>query len=195
MARAGIVGQTYLNVGTYDTPEWYQVKILHDLTIEVTATEIQVRNKGSRYVKYLMGLEDAPIDTEYDWAPEDQAFQKMHEAHYKRTYLDLVFLDGKINQVGATGFRGDFLVTKWGDSQPLDDAEVLTAALRLAAESPNEPGPVKVMTGGALERIYVDENGNEIAAANAPAGPLDSMMAAADKKSVKTGKAVPDATA
>ena len=148
MPRVGIKGQSYLNKGTRTAPQWKRACGLRDLTLEMTKAEVQVKNKGSMFVEYLTGLIDTPLDCECDWEPGDPVFDAMQEAYFTEEPLEFVILDGGIRKVGAQGLRANFIVTKFGRGEPMEDVMSASVSLRLSAESKDKPQWVKVKANG-----------------------------------------------
>ncbi|MCL2745396.1 MAG: hypothetical protein FWE67_16270 [Planctomycetaceae bacterium] len=154
MSRVGIKGQTYFNSGTHALPVWKRAKIVKDLTMSLSKNEVQVKNKGSIFVKYLSGLVDVPLDLEIDWEPGDLVFDALQAAFWSEEILEFVILDGGIRKPGAQGLRAGYMVTKFERGEPLEDQMTGSISLRLHADSEEEPDWVKVNTGGtALETI------------------------------------------
>lgn len=155
MPRVGIRGQSYLNGGNGAVVQWIRAKIIHDLTIATSSTEVSIKNKGSNYEKFLLGLKSAPIDFDADWEPEDPVFQLMETAHLTDTPIEFLSLDHLLTTKGARGFRGKFLVTKFERSEPLDDEMIVSVSLRLDANS-DDPAHVVVGDDG-LENVVESE--------------------------------------
>ncbi len=153
MPRIGIKGQTYLNTGTHAAPIWNRCKFLRDVTMEITSAEAAVKNKGSMFIKYLSGLVDVPLDFEGDWEPGNPVFNAMQKAFWSKEPLEFMLLDGGIKKVGAQGLRGGFAVTKFGRSEPLEEAMSLSASLRLHADYDEEPAWVVVGEGAKIETV------------------------------------------
>jgi hypothetical protein len=163
MPKVGIKGQTYLNVGTHTNPSWKRAKILHDLTLSISTAEVQVKNKGSRWTKYLSGLNDVPLDLEADWEPGDDVFDALQDAYWTQAPLELVILDGGIKKAGAQGLRGGFMVTKFERSEPVEDEMMANISLRLAANWEHEPDWVVAAATGVLTAVgsFADDPENE----------------------------------
>jgi hypothetical protein len=163
MPRVGIKGQSYFNTGTHDAPVWVRAKILHDLTLAVSKGEVQVKNKGSRWVKYLSALNDAPLDVEVDWQPDDPVFDALQDAFWTDEVLEFVILDGGIKKAGAQGLRAGFVVTKFERSEPLEDQMLANVSLRLAADWDHEPDWVVASATGTLTPVgsFADDPDNE----------------------------------
>lgn len=155
--KVGIKGQVYINLGSYATPDWARAKFVRDLTFEISKAEIQSKNKGSLWVKYLSGLMDAPLDFECDYEPDDPACALLIEAFWTEDPVDMLILDDYIETEGAEGYRAGFLATKSGFNQPLEDIMALPNALRLHANFPHEPAHVMVGANKSLTTIHGGE--------------------------------------
>jgi len=152
--RVGVKGQTYYNAGTYAQPEWVRAKCIKDLSFEISKTEVQIKNKGSDWVKYLTGLKDLPLDFESDYNPNDPVSTAIMDAFWTEEPLEFLILDDKITKQGAQGLRAGFIVTKGGRNEPVDDMMTMPSGLRLAADWPHEPAYVMVGAGGALTILH-----------------------------------------
>ena len=130
MPRVGLKGHVYCKVGN----AFVAMKIARDVTIPVSKNEIPLKNKGSELIRYLSGLIDVPIDLEADWEPGDPVFDALHDCFWNGGSLEFKFLD-QPEGTGAKGLQGEFIVTKFERSEPLEDVMSVSIALRLAADS------------------------------------------------------------
>ena len=121
MPKVGIKGQISIN--------GHKAKFVRDLTVSVSRTEIQVKNKGSEYVEYLTGLIDVPLDLEGDWEPGDPAFDALRDAFLSEEPVQVTLSEG-----GIGGVNRPFIVTKFERTEPLEDVMGVSASLRLSAE-------------------------------------------------------------
>jgi len=160
MPKVGIKGQTYYNSGSHSTPVWNRCKSIRDLTMAVSSNEVSVKNKGSRWEKFLTGLDTCPIDVEADWEPGDPMFEAMQAAYWSKEPLEFVFLDGGIKKTGAQGIRAGFIVTKFERSEPVEDVMTLNASLRMSADWPHDPVYVR-STGATMELEVIGEFGED----------------------------------
>jgi hypothetical protein len=114
------------------------MKSVRDLTIAISKNEVPVKNKGSKFVRYLSGLIDAPVDFEMDWEPGEGAFDLMQDSFWEETPLEFEFLDDT-KEKGGKGLTGEFIVTKLERTEPIEDVMSASVSLRLAADSEVEP--------------------------------------------------------
>jgi len=132
--RAGIKAQIYVE-GTL-------AKGAQDITVPWTKNEIAVRTRGSRFVKYLPGLIDGPIDFEILYDPDDPVYQALHDAFWSDAddnYLEIEITDRKKTAASWRGIKADFIVTNFEQTDPLEDTSSRSVSIRFAAESDNEP--------------------------------------------------------
>ena len=155
MPRIGIKGQTYINIGTRQSPIWARVKLLRDWTFELSANEVAVKNKGSFFTKYLRGLFDCPLDGEADWDPGTPFFESIQSSFFSETIVDLLILDGGIKKPDSQGMRAGFIVTKFARGEPLEDVMSVSFSLRLAADYPFEPEWVRTGNNGDIITVGV----------------------------------------
>ena len=132
--RAGIKAQLYVE-GTL-------ARGVQDLTVPWEKNAIPVRERGSRFVKYLPGLIDGPIDFEMLYNPDDPVQKALHDAYWSDTddnFLEIEITDRKKTASSWNGIKADFIVTRFEQVDPLEDTSNRAVSIRLAAESDNEP--------------------------------------------------------
>jgi hypothetical protein len=153
MPKVGIKGQTYCNIGSHSAPQWKRCKFLRDVTLEISSNEVSVKNKGSRWEKFLSGLDSCPLDIEGDWEPGDPVFDALQAAYWSKQSIEFAILDGGIMKSGAQGLLAGLMVTKFGRGEPLEDVMSLNVSLRLSADWPHEPAWVSATGTGGLEVV------------------------------------------
>ncbi len=156
MAKAGLKGKCY--VRKTSSAEWNLLDLVQDLTVEIGATEISIKNKGSAYDKYIKGLRTLPVDFPLTYDPSNDGFKMLRDAEYKDEVLEFMSLDGSLKETGAFGFQGQFLVTKFKKNEPVDGEMTADVSLRLAAGHP-DPVFVEVkggdgITEGTVEQVW-----------------------------------------
>jgi hypothetical protein len=93
-----------------------------DVTIEKSYTEIEVKRKTDRDIRYLKGMRNCPIDFDIDRNEKDPAY---------RILRDLSDTDEAVTiEVGEVTDR--FIVTKFTRNEPVDDVVTVSVSIRLA---------------------------------------------------------------
>jgi hypothetical protein len=109
-----------------------------DVTIEKSYTEIQVKRKGDRKVRYIKGMQDSPIDFDIDKNEKDETY---------RILRDMADTDKAVEmEIGSVTDR--FIVTKFTENEPVDEIVTMSVSIRLATEdaedfdlTPYQPSP------------------------------------------------------
>ena len=134
MHRTGFKAQMYV--------EGELCPLTQDFTVGFSSTEIQTKDRGSDWIKYLKGMKDAPIDFELTTDETDPSYVALKEAYFSSAddaYLEIEFTNKPKTATEWEGFKGDWVVTAFEDGEPIDDEAKTNVSVRLAANSPNEP--------------------------------------------------------
>lgn len=117
-------------------------KLTQDFTLSFSSTEIQTKDRGSDWIKYLKGLKDAPMDFDITQDDTDPTYLALKAAYYSTAednYLPIEFTNRPKTSASWKGFKADWIVTGFEESEPIDDEAITSVSIRLAANSPNEP--------------------------------------------------------
>ncbi|MDR1290104.1 MAG: hypothetical protein LBK06_02770 [Planctomycetaceae bacterium] len=93
-----------------------------DVTITKSYTEIPIKRKGDRDVRYKKGMRDRPIDFTIDNNESDNAYKILKAASDTDKAVTI--------QVGSV--EDKFIVTKFDESEPVDDIVTVDVSIRLA---------------------------------------------------------------
>jgi hypothetical protein len=111
---------------------------VQDITVTTSRTEVQVKVREHGDVRYLAGLKDTPIDFEMLDDPTDETYLALKAAYHSDTddnFLEVEITDNPKTAAKWEGIKGDFIVTKFEKSYPVDDAAKVNVSLRQAAAS------------------------------------------------------------
>ena len=117
-------------------------KLAQDFTFAVSTTEVESKNRGSRWIKFLKGLRTVPIDFEMTTNESDPTYQALKasfDSDSDDDFVEIEFTNKLKTKPDWGGFKGDFIVTKFEQSEPMDDEAKTSVSIRLAAGSDNEP--------------------------------------------------------
>ena len=131
MARIGWHAKVYIGGVLCD--------LVQDLTYEESVTEVESRNRSSRYVKFLKGLRTKPIDFDMTTDATDPGYLALEAAYRSDSdddWVEVEFTDRVKTKTPYKGFKANFIVTKFAQSEPLDDEAKTSVSLRLAAGAP-----------------------------------------------------------
>lgn len=155
--------QLYYNTGTEGTPVWVEhVGIVEDITINET-DDLQEQNsrRSTRVVKeYNEGETELSITGTQTNDPEYEGWQFLNSARPGGTPKDCMILSGKIDELGAYGWRGSF----WNSDRTTNGPAVgnMTNALNLQPSSPCSGDHVEVrvvkITGTVGSEVVTDHD-------------------------------------
>ena len=116
--------------------------LTQDFTLTHSSTEIQTKDRASIWIKYLKGMRDVPLDFEITRDDSDPGYQALRAAYFSTAeddYLPIEFTNRPKTASEWRGFKADWVVTAFEESEPIDDEAKTNVSIRLAANSPNEP--------------------------------------------------------
>jgi hypothetical protein len=93
-----------------------------DVTIEKSYTEIQVKRKGDRDVRYIKGMRDCPIDFDIDQNESDPTYKILRDLSNTDLAVEI--------EIGSVIDR--FIVTKFTENEPVDEVVTMSVSIRLA---------------------------------------------------------------
>jgi len=129
----GLEACAYINFGTSATPDWKEITVIKDVTLNLEKGEADVSMRGSDWEQVKATLKKASIDFDMIWldvedvgdlANEDIiVFEKLLETFLaKNESLDMMFLSGPLEHAGSRGLRGMFDVFKFARDEKLTEA-------------------------------------------------------------------------
>lgn len=121
-SKAGINASAYRNTGTFGLPTWTAVGLIRTVTpggawdfADASARETRVKLFGKTQVDLSGQMECRADDA-------DTAYVALLAAAMSQTaVIDFLILNGPITKEGASGFRGEMLLSYAGESQGLGD--------------------------------------------------------------------------
>ena len=119
---------------------------VQDITVEVSRTEIEVKSREKSTVGYLNGLLHCPIDFDMDDKPDDPGYKAVKAAFYSQAddnFLSIELTNRPKTTPPWEGIKGDFVVTKFARTYPIDDVARVSVSLRPAAASEEEVVEIK----------------------------------------------------
>ena len=119
MASLGFTAKVLINTLPLD--------IIGDVVIEGTWSEVEVKNRKSRKVKFLRALLTEAIDLTIENNKEDAAFQAIKAANATETPIKVTI---KEDDTDTDPYVEEFIVTKFSKSYPLEDKRVVDVSFR-----------------------------------------------------------------
>ena len=125
--RLGIDSCAYLNTaatpGTaWTTPTWAELDFISDLTENTDWDNAEIVIRRSLVKQGAKTVVDVGVQCKMLREPENPNYQIILNALRTRDTVDILILDGSIDDVGASGIRYIAQITKGGGSQNTGDA-------------------------------------------------------------------------
>lgn len=157
--RLGILSRLYVNEGTYEAPEWTEIDLIGDLQVggewqkgESTARRTRVQtNEGT--VLNLDTTGNVRVDS------TDVGYNLLLSAWATEEKLDMLILNGPLDQNGAHGVRYDGKVFNMGEDQGRQNVLFRDFDFGPCA-SDNIPKLVNVVDGELVETDFGAEEGS-----------------------------------
>lgn len=133
MAIQGMFAQLLFKAGPFDSvTAWAPVNIVRDVTVTAEAGEADVTTRGnSGFRQTIAGLREITLEFEMVWEPGDPAFEAIRNAFLPPGAL-VAF--AALDSAGASGDGpvGDFAITNFSRSEPLEEAITVSVTAKLA---------------------------------------------------------------
>jgi len=105
---------------------------VRDVTLSLEAGEADVTSRAnSGWRATAATLRSASVDFEMVWKPGDAGFTAIKNAYLNGTALELAVLDQDRATSGAEGLKGNFTVTSFERSEPLEEAIIVSVSVKL----------------------------------------------------------------
>jgi len=115
-----------------------------DISLDHEANELTATRRGVGYETVFQGLKKASLELTFVYDPADTHLMALRDAYFQGATVALAVLDGDKDTVDTKGFWADWVVTKFADGAPIDDAHTVTITLRPDASSTVPPEAVEV---------------------------------------------------
>lgn len=122
MAKLGIDSAAYLNNGNWDNPDWSELDFISDLTENTDWDSAEIVIRRSLAKQGAKTVVDVGVSCKMLREPENPDYQSILNALRTRDTVDILILDGPIDEVGSEGVRFIAQVTKGGGSQNTSEA-------------------------------------------------------------------------
>ena len=127
----GLSGKLYYQTDGVDgSAGWVELGNTRDLTITMERGEADVTRRSANGWRQRVGtLAEMTFEFEMVWDPTDAGFSAIRSAFLAATEIGLRALD----QDGGEGFQGDFAITNFSKSEPLEEAQIVNVSAVLSA--------------------------------------------------------------
>ena len=123
-AITGLLAYEYLNLGTFEAPQWVRIKRTEDVDLPDERNTGELKLKGSDFVKTLVSQRVKSVAFKYKpKRSDDPIFNELNAAYENAgSCVHYAATDRPITEAGAKGWSAPFTVTKFGESRPLENS-------------------------------------------------------------------------
>lgn len=127
-AELGFEFKLYYNAGSYESPDWTELKAVGDVNVPMAMDEADATTRGSEgFKQYLPSLADMGLETTLVWQPGDTNFDALRTRYFARSPVELYIANGDVATPGTEGLRVTMALFKFDSNQTM--AERVTAAV------------------------------------------------------------------
>ncbi len=117
--KIGILARAYRNTGSYNSPAWTAMNGFSDLSVNPAWDKADASTRESRVKGGLKTMVDIAITGKYRVSNTDGNYLALFGAANDDTVLDLLILNGPLDQEGVRGYRMDAQVYSANEDQGL----------------------------------------------------------------------------
>ena len=130
--QIGLDMKLYRNTGSFAIPVWTLIDNVRDLSATDTRSEAEVSRRASAFKQFEPAQRDFSAEWEMVYDGADANFTALRNAHRDSTLIEFAFADGLIATVGTIFLRIECKVFEFSRSEPLDDANIYSVAVKHA---------------------------------------------------------------
>jgi len=117
--------------GAPSTGTWTELTNAKDVTVNLETGEADITTRAnSGWRATAATLKDGSIEFEMLWRPGDAGFDAIQSAWANSAEIGLAAMDGEITTSGNQGLAGNFTVTNFSRSEPLEEAVTVSVTLK-----------------------------------------------------------------
>lgn len=121
MYQVGLDCKLYYNSATYAMPTWVEVADAGDVTINIEATEAEIKRRGLAFTEYLAGQLGISLEFPIVRDTGDTVYSAIQSAILGRSNLEFAVMDGDIATSGQKGYRITCKVFGFNENEPLEE--------------------------------------------------------------------------
>lgn len=118
--------------GTFGSPTWASISNVQDLDVSDEATEANTTSKGANIGVVSLGYRNVAVNFKLVYVKGDAGFSALATAFGSQAAIHCLVINGTTSVSGATGYNGDWNVTKFSKSEPLDGQVMYDVTLKPA---------------------------------------------------------------
>ena len=114
-----------------DSVVWTELTNAKDVNLNLEKGEADITTRANNGWRATVGtLKDGGIEFEAIWKPGDAGFDALQAAWANGTEISLMALDGAYTTSGVKGLTGNFTVTNFSRSEPLEEAVTVSVTIK-----------------------------------------------------------------
>lgn len=150
MSKLALKARLYRNTsGNYNSPTWAAVNRIKDLTVNAGWDMADADSRESRIKNKAKTLLDLSASGMVKVSNTDEGYIALWEAAHDDDPLDLLILNGAMDENGARGYRGYWQVSKSDEDQSIGNVLYMGIELTPADNDGDIPMKKAVVTGGS----------------------------------------------
>jgi hypothetical protein len=137
--QVGLDCKAYYDSSGVGGSAWAEVKIVENVTLNLSHNEATIKTRESEWEKVLLGQKVASIDLPIKYDKGNAQWTALKSAFLNKTDIGIAIMSGTITVAGEEGLQLDCKVTDFPWDQPLEEGVTVNVTLRPSAESTTEP--------------------------------------------------------
>jgi len=114
-----------------DNVTWAELTNAKDVNLNLEKGEADITTRANNGWRATAGtLKDGGIEFEAIWKPGDAGFTALQTAWANGTEISMMALDGAYGTAGSQGLTGNFTVTNFSRSEPLEEAATVSVTIK-----------------------------------------------------------------
>jgi len=124
------------DVNTPSTVTWQEISNVKDLTLNLETGEADITTRANNgWRATLATLKDGSIEFEMLWETGDAGFTALKTALATGSEIALAAMDGDIETAGSEGLAGNFTVTNFSRSEPLEEGVTVSVTVKPCSQT------------------------------------------------------------
>lgn len=120
----------YLNTGSVATPTWTEITEARDVSMPMTADQIEQSDRSTKFKLYSSGGIDLSVSFKMSYRNGSANFASLQSLFLTGCGAEFAIMDGPIATAGSEGVRGGFQVFSNSFDFPLSDGQTVDIELR-----------------------------------------------------------------
>lgn len=126
MGKTGLNFKLYAGAAGTAAASLTEVTIARDVTVNHSAGTADMSTRGKKYRVQDVTLNELTIDFELLYEEGDAQYELIRDAYHAQDPIALAALSGPVATTGSEGPYGDFKITNFSRSEPLEDGATIS---------------------------------------------------------------------